>query len=322
MPHEFASWDELVATSSQGTLFHKTTWLQAAGQEFSILGCYSSGGDLVAGIPVPFSRYLSQTLLRPPYFVPYSGPVVRKVEGKRFNQLSTFKKIVEPLAKALATNYAYARINMHYSVMDIQPFLWQGFVPFMRYTYLVRLENMDTVLKEADVDRRNDIHRGIREGFVLEENNDLQTFIPMLYRSLAAQNVHWSKRRLREFTSCFNASTLMGNGKLFGIRNADGRFLAGAWLTWDERCAYYLLTGMDRDTAGRTGVPTLIWYLMCFTRDVLGLEWFDFNGADVPQIEGFVRAFGGHLTPYLSVLWVSPLLRPFWLLRRVGSWGN
>ncbi len=60
---------------------------------------------------------------------------------------------------------------------------------------------------------------------------------------------------------------------------------------------------------------------MRFTRQVLELKWFDFDGADVPQIENFVRAFGGYLTPFFVVVWVSPMLRPFWLVRQVLAGG-
>jgi hypothetical protein len=234
--------------------------------------------------------------------------------------VSTYKKIVEPLARTLADSYQFARVNVHYAVNDIQPFLWQKFVPHVRYTYLVDLEDLDIALKEMDVDRRNDIRRGIRDGLVCEESRDLEEFVPLLLRSLQAQSIEWSDQRVKQFRDCFSTSSSVDQGRLFFVRDGNGKLLGGAWLVWDQHRSYYLLAGMDRELGGRTAMPTLVWHMMRFTREVLGLKWFDFDGADVSQIESFVRAFGGYLTSYFVAIWVSPALRPFWLMRQLLSW--
>jgi CelD/BcsL family acetyltransferase involved in cellulose biosynthesis len=122
---------------------------------------------------------------------------------------------------------------------------------------------------------------------------------------------------MQEFRDCFTASRSLEKGVLFFVRNHGGDILGGAWLVWDQHRSYYLLVGMDRDRAERSAVPTLIWHLMCFTREALGLKWFDFDGADVPQIEKFARAFGGHLTPFFEVVSVSRILLPLWKMRQL-----
>jgi hypothetical protein len=152
---------------------------------------------------------------------------------------------------------------------------------------------------------------------VCEEGENLETFVPLLLRSLQVQGIRWSDRRVQEFRACFAASVAMGRGRLFFIRDGHGQLLGGAWLVWDQYRSYYLLVGMDRDLGGRMAVPTLVWHLMRFTREVLGLKWFDFDGADVPQIENFVRAFGGYLTPFFVAIRVAPVFRPFWLIRQL-----
>lgn len=319
-PEEFETWNQLVATSPQGTLFHQTLWLQASGEPFDILGCFDKTDQLVGGIPAFHIRRLGLAILRPPYFVPYSGPVVRRIEGKQFNKVSTYKKIVDPLARTLVGTFQFARINMHYAVGDIQPFLWQKFIPLIRYTYLVDLKDLNAAFMELDVDRRNDIRKGVRIGLVCEESEDIEEFIPLLLRSLQAQGIEWSVYRVKQFRACFSVSNSMGKGRLFFVRNDSGKLLGGAWLVWDQHCSYYLLTGMDRELGGRTAVPTLVWHMMRFTREVLNLKWFDFEGADVPQIERFVRAFGGRLVPCFVAIWISPILRPLWLIHRLLSW--
>lgn len=319
-PEEFETWDQLVAMSPQGTLFHQVCWLRALGESFGILGCFDRVAELVGGIPALYTRRFSFSFLRPPYFLPYSGPVVRKIKGKHFNKLSTYKKIVEPLAQGLVDAFLFVRINMHYAVNDIQPFLWQKFVPLVRYTYLVDLEDLDVAFKELDVDRRNDIRRGERDGLACEQSENIEEFMPLLLRSLQAQGISWSEQRVKQFRDCFSASSLMGRGRLFLVRNDSDTLLGGAWLVWDQHRSYYLLTGMDRELAGRTAIPTLVWHMMRYTREVLGLKWFDFDGADVPQIEAFVRAFGGHLVPCFVAAWVSPALRPLWLVHQWLSW--
>ena len=317
MPEEYPMWDQLVCSSSQGTLFHQTTWLKGFKNPFRILGCFNKADELVGGVPVQCTHILSVPLLRPSYFVPYSGPVIRESEGKRFTKLSTYKKIVEPLARTLTDSFWFARLKMHYVIDDIQPFLWTNFVPDIRYTYIVDLEDLDTAFMEFDVDRRNDIRKGQRDGLYCEESEDIEEFIPLLLNSLQAQGIKWSTQRVTEFRDCFSTSCSMGRGKLFLVRNSNGHILGGAWLVWDQHRAYYLLAGMDRDLGSRTSMPTLIWNIMQFTKQTLGLGWLDLDGADVPQIEGFTRAFGGHLVPCYVATWVSPYIRLFWSLRRM-----
>jgi len=118
----------------------------------------------------------------------------------------------------------------------------------------------------------------------------------------------------------FPLNVEMIKGKLFFVRNDSSKLLGAGWLVWDQHRSYYLLVGMDRELGGRTAVPTLVWHMMRFTREVLGLKWFDFDGADVLQIENFVRAFGGYLSPCFVAIWVSPILRPFWLIRQLMWW--
>jgi hypothetical protein len=317
---EFESWDQLVQTSPQGTLFHRASWLQASTETFDVLGCFDKSGQLVGGIPAFRTKRFGFPISRLPYFVPYSGPVVRKIEGKYFNRLSTYKKIVEPLAQTLRETFRFAQVNIHYAADDIQPFLWKSFVPCIRHSYLVDLQDIDTALMEMDVDRRNDIRKGMRDGLFCEESEEVDEFLPLVSRSLQTQGVKWSEKRVQQFRDCYQASRSMDRGKLFFVRNGKGVLLGGAWLVWDQNRSYYLLTGMDRELGGRTAVPTMVWHMMRYTRRTLGLRWFDFEGADVPQIEGFVRAFGGRLVHCYVLIWISLILRPLWLMRQLLSW--
>ena len=314
---EYPIWDQLVCSSSQGTLFHLTSWLKSFKNQFGILGCFNKADELVGGVPAQFTRTLNFSVIRPSYFIPYSGPVIRESEGKRFTRLSSYKKIVEPLAQTLADSFWFARIKMHYVIKDIQPFLWTNFVTDIRYTYIVDLEDLDSAFMEFDVDRRNDIRKGNRDGLNCEESDNIEEFIPLLLRSLDVQGIKWSTQRVSQLRDCFSTSNSMGQGKLFFVRDSNGNLLGGAWLVWDQYRSYYLLAGMDRSRGNRTCIPTLIWKAMQFTKQTLGLRWFDFDGADVPHIEAFTRAFGGQLVPCYLATWVSPYIRLFWSLRRM-----
>jgi hypothetical protein len=148
---------------------------------------------------------------------------------------------------------------------------------------------------------------------------DDREFLPLVLNSLKAQGVNQSTHWVDQFRNCLSASRSMDRGRLFSVRDDSGRLLGGAWLVWDQYRSYYILAGMDRELSSRAAMPTLIWNMMRFTREDLGLRYFDFEGADVPQMEGFARAFGGILVPYFVAIWVTPSLRPFWLMRRFFS---
>ena len=49
------------------------------------------------------------------------------------------------------------------------------------------------------------------------------------------------------------------------------------------------------------GMSYLLWQALLYTKNILQLPVFDFEGSMIPSIEKYFRKFGGELIPYYSL---------------------
>ena len=75
---ELLPWDDFMGDASQGTLFHKSYWLGASGENFKIYGCFKNG-NLVGGFPIICRSKFSIKQAVRPYLTRYLGVVFKTV---------------------------------------------------------------------------------------------------------------------------------------------------------------------------------------------------------------------------------------------------
>ncbi len=125
-------------------------------------------------------------------------------------------------------------------------------------------------------------------------------------------------------------------------RDSSGRVHTGCFVAWDASSAYYLLGGADPELRNSGAGSLALWRAIQHVANLAtseqqvassepsshlptsdlrdpsapltahGSRSFDFEGSMVEGIERFVRAWGGHQTPY-HVIWKHPsnLLRAY-----------
>ena len=172
--NEYDAWDEFVAKSPQGTLFHKSYWLRASGKEFGIYG-YFKGEELFAGLPIVcgVSRLGIKFESLPP-LTPYLGVIFRESEAKYVKRISDEKEMSRAIAASIKEDFDSIYFNFTPFSVDLQPFIWEGFSSGVRYTYLLGLDDLESVWKGMDAKRRNDITRAEKDGIYVESNHDFQ----------------------------------------------------------------------------------------------------------------------------------------------------
>ena len=142
---EYKMWDRFVAASPQGTLFHKSCWLETSGKEFRIYG-YFKGEELIAGVPIVFgdSKLGIKRSLHPP-LTPYLGVVFRESQAKYVKRISDEKEMSRTIAARIKKDFGFIHFNFAPSFTDLQPFIWEGFSSGVRYTYLLDLNNLSII---------------------------------------------------------------------------------------------------------------------------------------------------------------------------------
>jgi hypothetical protein len=309
LPHEFPQWDEFVGQSLQGTLFHTTLWLKAGGVPFRLFGCFR-GAELHGGFA---AGHIGDGLIgHPSVLTPYLGILYCRPTEKYVTRISFEKEIAGAFASYLKGEFDFIQFRFPPEVLDLQPFIWEGFDAGVRYTYRLSLSSLDTVLTNMDSRRRWDLTKAERLGIKIEKNVSFERVLRLCELTFRRQRqkVLFSPIAKRIESELRNAGRCSG----FLARGSDGAELGAVWIVWDEKRAYYLLGGYDDSAKSSSAIAFALWHAIQFVALELGLPEFDFEGSMVAPIEQFFRKFGGVLMPTFTITYHKPVS----LVRRVA----
>ena len=304
---EYNVWDRFVLQSPQGSLFALSDWLQSSGEEPVIFGCFR-GDNLVAGLPLTCRtlKFGLRVGAHPP-LTPYLGILFKENTGKYVTRISAEKEMSKAIAHKLKEEFAAINFNFPPAVVDLQPFIWEGFSSGVRYTYIISLDDMERVWTEMEDTRRNDIRRAEKDGIYVNDEAKFEELFALVEKTFQRQ-----KMEIRFRTAAFRYNSMLekkGWCRSFVARDKDGVPIAGVYIIWDWNRSYYLLGGYDPKHSHHGATALAMWTAIRFTKEELGLSEFDFEGSMVPQVEQFFRKFGGRLTPYYFVSWMPRTLK-------------
>ena len=304
---EYNIWDTFAAKSTQGTIFHKSYWLEASGKEFKIYG-YFKGEELIAGVPVVVgdSKLGIKRSLHPP-LTPYLGVIFRESQAKYVKRISDEKEISRNIAARIKEDFGFIYFNFAPSFTDLQPFIWEGFSSGVRYTYLLELSDLSDIWNNMDGKKRNHIKRAEKDGIHLESEGDFGQMFALVEKTFERQK---KKPSFRPFAYKYNkVLSQKGQCASFVARNKAEEAIASVYIVWDEKRSYQLLAGYDPIKVHSGASALTIWEAIKFTKEELRLNQYDFEGSMLPPVEQFFRKFGGKLTPYYFVTWMKPSVR-------------
>jgi lipid II:glycine glycyltransferase (peptidoglycan interpeptide bridge formation enzyme) len=85
---------------------------------------------------------------------------------------------------------------------------------------------------------------------------------------------------------------------IFFARDQRGQVHSASYLIWDQASSYYHLSG-DDPALRKSGAGLLLtWEAIRYSKEVLALPIFDFEGSMLPKVEVIRQQFGGVKTPY------------------------
>jgi hypothetical protein len=245
------TWNELNSESPNGTIFSDTKWLDLIGTPYKLLGVFK-GNELVGGAvdtqrDVKLTQYHGITLLAPQY----EYAVSKELSGLNLKLLN------------------------HYTITDMRPFLWEGYRPFLRYTYLVHECH-------PDKDTRYEITKAIRNGFTVSEGTILD-FWDIYKETFERKNLDLpvDKQWFVDFAVLFRPRIYLADN------------LAGVVMMSDEKRDYYIF-GASREEALNTGASSLS-LSTAIQRET------DLVGCNNEKVGMFKRGFGGELKVILGV---------------------
>ena len=259
-----AQWDEFIITSPQYSIFSTTRWCELFDDTYEAYGCFK-GDEMVGGI-IGFRK---DTFISGGYpITPFQGVAVKKCD-KYTTQMSLQCEV----SKALIEHLKRGQIVNHYSFTDIRPFLWAGWTPLVKYSYILTMDELAGNRMEKDTRNLVRKHLGAFERGNIEKFYELYT--ETFHRK--EMEVPVSKEWMLKFYDEFNPHVFTTDE-------------SGVVILDDVNISYYLF--------GASTSPNKSFSLMWDAFNHCGK--IDMTGANVPEISHYKRGFGGELRCYLG----------------------
>jgi lipid II:glycine glycyltransferase (peptidoglycan interpeptide bridge formation enzyme) len=170
----------------------------------------------------------------------------------------------------------------HYNFPDVRPFIWNGYSSFVRYTYVVSLDNeMETRLER---DTRYEIKHSKVE---VHECKDAQFFDALYEQTFTRKGLNRtaSKELINKLFETMNPLMFVASDNS-----------SATVMIQDSKRAYYILGASD---GSGTSAKTL-WESLVYLKEH-GIKEVDLTGCNDYKINLFKRGFGGKLMPYYGV---------------------
>jgi hypothetical protein len=298
-------WQELVAISPQGTIFHETCYLESLGLHCDYFGI-SKKGNLLGGIALPKSE--SCTLM--PYQA-YNGfifhpdlclkKIVSRVEQKF--QISEF------LANELLNRYKDIRLSCidYDEDLDLRGFLWTNYHDKSLPSYNAQISYtsiLDTTFpldqSEFRKGRSSSFNKSKKFQFTTEVTNDVEAMEKIYLETFERQEIELPDSTIKLASNLFRRLNKDGKAILIGT-SCDGELASMSMFGIDNKRSYYLFSA--NNTAFRNkeaGTANMVWAIEHLKR-ALNINKLEMIGVNSPQRGSYKLSFGGSLKAYYQI---------------------
>jgi len=296
---DFPLWDELVKNSLQGTFFCESTWLQILEEVYNrplkMIVC-KRNQEIVAGIPFFENKKLFWKLITPVFLLPFNGPIFKSSQDTKPQKIIADQiEYVKDLLTHLEEEYKLIQLNTHQNLNDFRAFKWRDFQTEPEHTYICKLEKWQTLVAGFNQSLRKKIQKAKDHGYEFFQSDDIDLFSD-LYLSSYKRHGKIPPISIENFKILILKIIALPNVNLYLIKKEE-TVLAGRIVLEDKETIYDLLAGNNDETG--LASPLLVAEIM---KNYTGkFRYFDFMGADHPEIEKFKRAFGGKLVNLFRV---------------------
>jgi hypothetical protein len=303
------AWDDIVSSSSHGTLFHTVKWLKIVQKrlnaEFLPLMFYK-GNQLVAIYPLfVIKQGIIKLAFSPPprAYMLYLGPVIADFDKlKQDKKESMYIQIQEEMDKYIFKTKCckYARIRSSPGLYDSRPLKWSGYTVDPCYTYRIDLtKGIDFVWEQFEGKLRVKINNAIKKGVTvrLGDEEDLDYIHSLLYDRYIQQGIQPTdyKKYLLDIYQKFYPDNL----KIF-IAEYNGQRISGTFnLCWKN--VMYLWVGVPKSELSGISPNDLINWEAIKWASANGLEYYEeMDAGDDPRLTPFKSKYDPDL-----VIWYS-----------------
>lgn len=299
MDDEIRQYDRFVDSSSQGSLFHKSWWLEAVAQDKYQIVSIKRNEEILAAWPLTFKKIAGLKLIMPPLLTPRQGILFapsRKIKysEKLSDEMSLMSELTTLLPK-------HSFFNQRFSVefTNWLPLSWDHFKQTTRYTYVIEdLSDINHVWEDIRHSTKRKINLAKKSGIKVVTDLSLDQLLDLNELTFKRQKlpVPYS----REYVHQIDEACVKNNArKMFFAVDMAGQIHAAVYIVYDQKTAYYLIGGADPAFNTNGAHFLALWEAIQFAGQVS--HSFDFEGSMYENIEPVFRGYGAVQKPYMDI---------------------
>lgn len=265
----------------------------------------NGAGELTGVLVYHIRKYRGFTLILQPPMTAYNGIYIFYPDDYKTHKRTSHQvKVTRELKEQLPPCSLYFQ-QYHPDFNNWLPFYWDGYKQTTRYTYLMdKTIGKETLKQKLKGNLRRSFNQLEKITTIKQHNYD--TLWPLLVKSFEKKNkpVPYNPKAVKQLFENF-----MGTDRIvaFGCHNsATDRLMAGVVIARDKHRNYGIINFNMPNARPNGALGYLIWETM-FQLDT---TITDFEGSMLKEVEFYLRAFGGKLTPHYKIQKVfNPLLK-------------
>ncbi len=290
-------------TPYANSLFEQPWWLDivAPGKWDEVI--VKENEEVVARLPYVFEH---GKIVMPP-LTQTLGPWI-KPEYREFKpgniQLSKQKEIIFQLLEQLPAHKGF-KMCFDSANEYILPYRWRDFRYEPAFSYRFKdLSEMSLIEAQFHKGLKKNIRRSEKETIVTTET-DAELLYRLLEITFKNQNRACPEKRDLIY-KIVDVCEATNHGKMFTARDEQGNVQVAAYLVYDEKGAYSLISGSD-PRYRTSGTKSMVYFEeIKYAAQVS--SFFDFEGSNIEGIENIIRQFGGE-----RVINYTVMKQPIWM---------
>lgn len=292
---------KLCKTESTIPIFSKDWWLDAVcGHDHWDAVVIEKNGNIISAMPYYITQKKGFKVITMPPLTQAMGPWIKYPPNQKYaNKLSLEKELYLDLIKKLPDFDHFAQ-NFNYRVTNWLPFYWKGFEQTTRYTYIIEnLGDLKEVFSRFKDNMRNKINKARKIVSVIDEGR-IEDFYAINRKTFERQGIK-IPYSLELIINKDKELAERNYRKIFFAVDKEGRIHSALYLIWDELSSYVHMAGEDPDLRKSGAGILLIYESIKFTKEILGLDCYDFEGSMIESVEEVRRSCGGVQKSYFSI---------------------
>jgi hypothetical protein len=292
----------------QLNLFVQPRWVANYNGSMQVLGVYHKGDEPKALFTMYSGSKLGAAFGITGPLSPHCGLVLLD-RTKKLSSSQTFEKNVHAAISEylIARNDSVVDINMPSWIKDTQSYVWKEFSVTPRYTYILDiLTSSDDLKAGLSASKRQNLNKGVKDELVVEKTDDKNLIYSVIKKTFDVKKEAFHEDVLLNILD----SESLKDSRYAYVVKVNNQPSACVLIVHDQKTAYYLLGGYDRSNSHEGSGTLAMWHAITEAQE-RGLREFDFLGSMIPEVEKYIRGFGGELTPFFSISKKSVLAEVF-----------